>query len=221
MKTNFIKFIGSLTLLGVAFTASAQTNLLLNANGETGDMTDWTILQNGGDGWYVGTGFGSALPGSANPFATSYGLDVRSQTIDLVAAGYSTDFLDSAPTVSFEDWVNAYIVNGSYFVNVSLEDGEQNVIASWSDGSPDNMLTIASDAGWTQINGSLEDYGSGLRYIVFEDGGQDQAFWAGNFGAKFDGSSVSFGVTPAPEPSTLALAALGGLGSLLMFRRRK
>jgi hypothetical protein len=28
-------------------------------------------------------------------------------------------------------------------------------------------------------------------------------------------------ITPAPEPSTLALSAMGGLGSLLLFRRRK
>lgn len=34
----------------------------------------------------------------------------------------------------------------------------------------------------------------------------------------FDASEV--GVTPVPEPSTIALATLGGLGSLIMLRRR-
>jgi hypothetical protein len=221
MITNFIKFIGSVALLGAAFAAPAQTNLLFNANGEAGDMTGWNIDQNDGNGWYVGTGYGGPLSGSTNPFDTSYGWDVRSQTIDLLAAGYSTDFLDSAPTVSITDWVNAYIVDGFYFMNVSLEDADQNVIASWSNGSQESPLSIGSGAGWTQITGSLDNYGSGLRYIVFQDGGRDSTGWAGNYGAEFDGSSVSFGIIPAPEPSTIALAGIGGLGALVMFRRRK
>ncbi|MEJ0091104.1 MAG: PEP-CTERM sorting domain-containing protein [Limisphaerales bacterium] len=48
-------------------------------------------------------------------------------------------------------------------------------------------------------------------------------------GFHFDDSTAHFfsfnasdvGVTPAPEPSTLAMAAMGGFGSLLLFRRRK
>jgi hypothetical protein len=146
---------------------------------------------------------------------------VRSQTIDLLAAGFSSDNLDAAPTISIADWVNAYIVDGFYFMDVQLEDANQDVIASWSNGSQDSPLTIGASDGWTEATGSLQNYGAGLRYIVFQDGGHDSTGWAGNYGAEFDGSSVSFGVTPAPEPSSLALSALGGFGGLLLFRRRK
>jgi hypothetical protein len=222
MKTNLLKLTCGLALLGAAATAPAQTdtNLLLNANGQTGDMTDWTVVANGGSGWYVGTGYGSTLPGSSYPFATSYGWDVRSQTIDLLADGFTTAQLDSAPTISISDWVRGYIVNGSYFMNVQLEDASHNVIATWSNGSQSSPLTITSSAGWIEATGSLQSYGSGLRYIVFEDGGKDQAGWAGNYGAAFDASSVML-VQSTPEPSTLALAGLGGLGLLWQFRRRK
>jgi Spy/CpxP family protein refolding chaperone len=57
MKKNLTKFVGGLALLGTAFTVQAQTNLLFNANGETGDMTGWNVEQNGGDGWHVGPGY--------------------------------------------------------------------------------------------------------------------------------------------------------------------
>ena len=220
MKTSLLKLVCGLALLGAAATAPAQTdtNLLLNANGQTGDMTDWTVVANGGSGWYVGTGYGSTLPGSSYPFATSYGWDVRSQTIDLLADGFTTAQLDSAPTISISDWVRGYIVNGSYFMNVQLEDAGHNVITSWSDGSQGSPLTISASGGWTEVTGSLQNYGSSLRYIVFEDGGKDQAGWGGNYGATFDASSII--VQTVPEPSTLVLSAMGGLG-LLLFRRRK
>jgi hypothetical protein len=105
-------------------------------------------------------------------------------------------------------------------VNVQLEDAEQNIIGSWNYGSQDDPYTSFASAGWTEITGDLENYGSGLRYIVFEDGGKDQADWAGNFGTEFDGSSVSFGVDAVPEPSTLALSVVGALSGLLLVRRR-
>jgi hypothetical protein len=227
MKTNRIKHSLLMGLIAVStiITARAQsdTNLLLNANGQTGNMTDWTAVLSGGNGWYVGNGYSgsSVLPGSANEFMTSYGMDVRSQTIDLVADGFSTTQLDSAPTISISDWVLANANSDAksyYFVNVQLEDASHNVIASWSDGTQGSPLTLYASAGWTEVTDSLQNYGSGLRYIVFEDGGQDSMFWAGNYGAAFDASSVI--VQAVPEPSTLALACWGSL-SLLLLRRRK
>ena len=41
------------------------------------------------------------------------------------------------------------------------------------------------------------------------------------FNANGDGLFDNVSVTPAPEPSVLALSGLGGLGGLLMVRRRK
>jgi hypothetical protein len=223
MKTNLIKQFLLMAIIAASATITARaqfnTNLLLNADGQAGNMTDWTVVANGGNGWYVGTGFGSALPGSVNAFATSYGWDVRSQTIDLLAAGFTTAQLDSAPTISISDWVRGYIVNGSYFMNVQLEDASHSVISSWSDGSQSSPLTIGPSSGWIEVTGSLQNYGSGLRYIVFEDGGKDSMFWAGNYGAAFDASSII--IQAVPEPTTLAFAGLGVLGCVLMFWQRR
>jgi hypothetical protein len=41
------------------------------------------------------------------------------------------------------------------------------------------------------------------------------------FNANGDGLFDNISVTPTPEPSVLALSGLGGLGGLLMVRRRK
>jgi uncharacterized protein len=50
-----------------------------------------------------------------------------------------------------------------------------------------------------------------LRWVDIDDSGNDHAFGVDNF-------SVSF--SPVPEPATLAFAALGGLGLVLIRRRR-
>jgi hypothetical protein len=234
MKTNLIKhpFLLTLAVVSISFAARAQfnVNLLQNANGEAGNMTGWTVVASGGDGWAVANGYSgiSVLPGSSNVFLTSYAMDVRSQTVDLLAAGFTTAQLDGVPTISISDWVLANAnTSGSlstaqsrYFMDVQLEDASHNVIATWSQGSQSSPLTIYASAGWTDITGSLSNYGSGLRYIVFEDGGQDALYWGGNYGAAFDASSVMV-VQSVPEPTTLALAGLGGLGMLWPFRRRK
>ena len=223
MKTNLIKhpLLMALVAAVTAITARAQlsTNLLQNANGQTGNLSGWTAVASGGNGWHVGTDYGGAMTGSSNAFMTSYGWDVRSQTIDLLADGFTTAQLDSAPTISISDWVHGYFATGDYFMNVQLENASHNVIASWSQGSQSSPLTIAPSAGWTDGTGSLQNYGSGVRYIVFEDGGKDTLGWLGYYGAAFDASSVTLMIQPVPEPTALALAGLGAL-SLLLFRRR-
>jgi hypothetical protein len=223
MKIKFINHLQLIAILAIAVSMTAQaqfdTNLLLNANGEAGDMTDWTVSANGGNGWHVGTDNGGVLPGSTASFATSYGWDIRSQTIDLLANGFTTSELDSAPTIAISDWVHGYVSDGSFFMNVELEDASHSVIASWSNGSQGSPLTISGSSAWTEYSTTFENYGSDLRYIVFEDGGISQNYWSGFYGPAFDGSSVT--IQSAPEPSTLALAGLGGISALVMFRRRK
>jgi hypothetical protein len=56
----------------------AVLNLLTNPGAETGDMSGWNILQNGGNGWAVQTG---GYEGSQT-FVTSYAWGKRSQTVD-------------------------------------------------------------------------------------------------------------------------------------------
>jgi hypothetical protein len=220
MKKIILPFVLGAGLIAPCVYGQPSTNLLVNANGEAGNMTGWTVTANGGSGWYVGDGFGSALSGATHPFCTSYGWDIRSQTVDLLAIGYTAAQLDSAPQISITDWVRPYIGNGEYFINVLLENASHDVIDTWSDGSQSSPQVIAEGQPWTEISTTLEYYGSGLRYIVFEDGGKDTKGWGGNYGTAFDGSSVTLDISSVPEPSIFALTGLGGAG-LLLFRRRK
>lgn len=81
-----------------------------------------------------------------------------------------------------------------------------------------NILTIYGSPGWDTVSAFTSDPDPGSGYSQFSDIATDQGsltMWFGNV------SLVTItGITPVPEPSTMALAALGGT-SLLLFRRRK
>jgi hypothetical protein len=163
-----------------SFDCVCSGNLLVNGGAETGDLTGWTIEQNGGDGWATS---GAAHSGSKS-FITSYALCVKSQLIDLVANGLSPAALDASPTVDAEVWVALFGAPDPYQVTVELRDASQVVIDSW------NVSGTASGA-WEQLTHSFTGYPAGLRYIYYQDGGQDSEFWAGQYGAMFDDTKIS------------------------------
>jgi Ca2+-binding RTX toxin-like protein len=174
-------------------------NLLTNPGAETGDMSGWNILQNGGNGWTVQTG---GYEGSQT-FVTSYAWGKRSQTVDLVAKGYSTAVLDQAPTINISEWfrgIGPKTADLSY-LKVELRDAGGNVIASFNSGE----LTAKSD--WQQISHTFANYGAGVRYVYWEDGGKDVEYWAGHYGTQFDGASLTLTVPSNSPPTDLSLSA--------------
>ena len=44
---------------------------------------------------------------------------------------------------------------------------------------------------WNKVEHVFEDYPNDVRYILFHHSGTDNQFWAGNYGAKFTGASVT------------------------------
>lgn len=195
---------GILSLAGsissVAPMAHAATgwnvNLLTNPSFETGDFTGWTAVTGPGinfpsmldDGWAV-TGSDYAHKGS-HGIISSYGWDKMYQEIDLVAAGYSTTTLDSAPTINFSTWVAGHWPNASdlYDVKVELRNGSHSVIETTFDTG---VKTAAGDHRWTKVSHTFDRYGDQLRYIYVELKGHDAEFWAGQYGTVFDDSSVT------------------------------
>jgi ketosteroid isomerase-like protein len=169
-------------------------NLLTNPGAETGNMSGWNILQNGGNGWAVQTGGYE----DSQTFVTSYDWGKRSQTVDLVAKGYSTTVLDQAPTINISEWFRGIEPNTAdkSYLKVELRDAGGNVIASFNSGE----LTAKSD--WQQISHTFANYGAGVRYVYWEDGGKDTEYWAGHYGTQIDGASLTLTV-PSNSPPTV------------------
>ncbi|MCC7300603.1 MAG: hypothetical protein IT583_05945 [Verrucomicrobia bacterium] len=182
-----------------------NTNLLANSTTNSANMTGWSVTANGGNGWSVGGG----------AFYTSYQWDIRSQTIDLLAAGFSAAVLDASPDIQVGVNINAFW-GGQYFINCQIQDASHNALATYSVGSQLSPVTLGSSLNWdfTWVGTTLTNYGSGARYIVYTDGGKDTRNWAGNYGTAFKEAGVSV----IPEPATVSVLSLGAL-LLGLYRR--
>lgn len=152
---------------------------LVNATGEAGDLSSWNISASGGDGWAV-VSYDAASPG----FGTSYAMDSKWQEIDLVAKGFSTTYLDTAPTVYFgEKFLKRADVSGiRYYLRVEIRNAAHAPIQTFNPGTQ-----IVNPGGGPiivyPVTSSFSGYGAGMRYIYVEDGGYDSMGWAGQFGA--------------------------------------
>ena len=158
-------------------------NLLVNPGAETGDLSGWTINKNGGDGWAIDKSVNSYS--GDYEFATSYLECKRSQTIDLIAAGYTATQLDAAPDVKVSEWFKQIFDADEYFMKVELLDADKNVIDSW-----DMSGTTTDKDVWFNLSYTFTKYGTGLRYIYFEDGGKDTEYWKNHYGVRMDDAEV-------------------------------
>ncbi len=161
----------------------AGANLLSNPGAETGDTSGWSYLVNGGSGWATD---GWLVIEGTHSFTSSYAWDRMGQEIDLVSEGYSSAYLDSAPPIAIHDFVIGRMINyaDSYYVTVELRDASHGVIATYDTG------TLSSSTEWEQVSYLFSGYGSGVRYVYFEQGGKDAEYWAGNYGSSLDAASV-------------------------------
>jgi len=210
-------------VIASVFTVNAVSaqNLLTNPGAETGDMSGWTIIANGGDGWRVGTIGEYEGPYEGDYyFGTSYEWCKRSQEVDLLAKGYTEAQLDAAPTVCAKEWFgqgNPYD-RGKYYLKVELRDKDHNAIASWDSGEHWTTWRGSGAASWDQLTRDFSDYGPGLRYIYWEDGGKDENWWGHWYGAKLDAASLTTTV-PVPAITPIGILALVGLLSIIAVSR--
>lgn len=159
----------------------SDQNLLTNPGAELGNMTGWTVSENGGNGWYVGSG---GIGGNYY-YATSYAWDKKYQTIDLLAKGYNASELDAAPKVYVECWTGQRVSQDIFYFYAGLKNASSTVITNYNTGQ------ISTPAGWTKYSYIFTGYGSGLRYITFENWGEDGTLgWAGHYGTHFDNEIV-------------------------------
>lgn len=205
MKNLLMLLCSGVVLGGAAVAAPFNENLLVNSTATSSNMTGWTVTANGGSGWSVDSGV----------FYTSYQWDIRTQTIDLLSAGFSADILDASPDIRVGVNINADW-GGQYFINCQIQDASHNVLATFSVGSQSSPITTNSNfsGAFEWVGTTLSDYASGARYIVYTDGGKDTRNWLGQYGTRFKEAEV----TVIPEPATVSVLSLGVL-LLGLYRR--
>ncbi len=208
MKTNLIKYVCGVFLLGALTAATAQgtVNYYITPVGGSNSRVTWNIAGSliGSPG-VVWVGQSSAGAFGGVPIQTS-GLFIPSYT------GMANPA--SIPTT-----------DGSYYRNTNL--GQNYAITMYYcgvSGSTDIFGLVTLPA--TTANGQHLTYTAATQSVIipipysnFNAGTYRATYAAGTF---FDTAvTVNLTVGAVPEPSTLALSALGGLSTLLCFRSRK
>nr|XP_018899609.1 PREDICTED: F-box only protein 6-like [Bemisia tabaci] len=177
-------------------------NLIRNPSGKE-KLKHWKITQNNGDKWAV-----ESQPHGANPipgenrdlpcFVTSYHECLKEQLIKLADYGFTSSIMDEIqPIICIQELYSSRFDCGAmYHIHVLLlDEKKEKVIAKFDkdDVEYDRME-------WHQVSHEFKNYGPGVRYVKYCHGGRDTQFWAGHYGAKITGSSVTL-LYPPPEES--------------------
>lgn len=186
-KTIYTRALTFLTSFLISTIGLAQCdNLLVNPNADAG-LTGWTFSS--------GTGANMIIQNSTYgpAFLSSYNWTTKTQTVDLIAAGYTAAQLDAEPDIYVQEMFKGQASNfaDSYYLKVELRASNNSVISSYTLGSQSSPVTTSS--AWDTASHTFTNYGTGVRKVYFESGGNDVEFWAGNYGAFMDNAVVSIG----------------------------
>jgi V8-like Glu-specific endopeptidase len=197
-----LKITGAEADVVIAMPADQPRELIQNGSG-SGGLSGWDVI--GSTPWTVETGPGRYCPGTTGTtvFAVTSGTGTKSQLIDLLAAGYTADALDTAPVVRAAQWICAE--SGcvcTYTLKFELRDATQRVIASFDSGPFSLPESPAEVAPFRYLAQNLSDYGPGLRYIYFE---HSAAPAMTGMSAQIAGASIRLQISSAPTQAALAL----------------
>ena len=115
----------------------------------------------------------------------------------------------------------AYSTDGSSFTQLGSDYGLTSGI-TWNSSTPNQGTQLSDD--FTSI--TALDTASTIYFRVVDDSATTGgAINGGNVGTagtdRIDNFVVNATITPIPEPSSLALAAMGGAACLVLFRRKR
>jgi V8-like Glu-specific endopeptidase len=190
------------------------------ANGDgSANLSGWTVIANGGQGWSVQQGYAKSIQYDTN-FAVSSGWCKKSQTIDLVKqAGFTTGYLDQAPQIEVFDWLAAEYPTSTptpsqYYLTVQLLDANRAVVKTFQTGNLPVPSTVdAHGLEWQKIGCTFSNYGPGIRFIYFEHGGLDAQQYAPQYGLKLTGAEADIAIAmPADQPKELVQNGSGQNG---------
>lgn len=197
---------GEETSQGTWLETFAERNLIHNPSGEDGlsgwkvSTREFAIMRNKqirpSYRWRTETV--PTILGPTSAFATANCQCCKSQTVNLFARGFNLDYLDSRqPPIRVSDCLSTrWDANSLYSLTCMLLDQNFRVIAQFSSGN----VVCPSASGpekpspFKKIEYVFENYGKGVRYILFEHAGsEDMSVWRGNgghFGAYMTKASV-------------------------------
>jgi hypothetical protein len=206
----FISVVFVIALSFVPFKSFALTNYLTNPGAETNDLTGWTVIQNGGNGW--DTDFDSVVRSGSYSFQSSYvPINRLSQTVDLIntASGLDQSTIDTLqPDITISMYYKARPdQDAQYYFTYKLlaADGTTEIATSGTDyGSSGSPISIPAGTGWSQVSRTFSTYASGARYAYLEFGGKDTSVWAGNYGTHFDDGSIT--IEDFVDPTIVSLS---------------
>ena len=189
--------------------------LPINLLKEPDKLSSWTVIKNGGDGFWV-TG-----SGASSEFHTSYDWGVRSQLIDLLESGYSLDQLSRGYPILISGRYGKVGCPDEYYLKGELLDAKKNVITSWQADKRTHDGGCNPSAS-ERLSHLFKDYGPNVRYVRWEDGGKDTEWWRGHYGAVLQRPYVGLFSMPqqlsiSPMPRARRLSAWPVVGGGIMI----
>ena len=155
----------------------------------------------GGDGWSIEEWIERGKPmdqnvlkengGCTKNYVTSYYWCCRWQMIDLHKYGFVPEVMDVVqPAIVVSEWFCARWDCGSIFkIKIALLDEDFKFLKTY-EHSEETAQWRGGDLGWRKVKHIFRDYGAGVRYVLFLDGGKDTKWWAGHYGSKMAAAHV-------------------------------
>jgi hypothetical protein len=231
MKVNYLKLICGLTLLGAAATTSAQTTLVAG-------WADYNSISQTFP--YAATATGASVDSAIMNASNLYGINDDRGLWGCINYATTLD-TTTAPYLSWTINLGAgeTVYDGTFFLNlaknsclVSLRSSLDNYATSIADlsGSYYNlqnfMVPVGTVTGSVTYRLYVYDVAAGTPSTSTMIGDEGCSSFLTTIGGTYDSAMNGdaaglLGTEVVPEPASVALAAVGGLGWLFLRRRRK
>jgi len=123
--------------------------------------------------------------GCISNYVTSYEWGCREQIVLLNDVGLTDEIMDKLqPPLEVSEWFCARWDCGSQFcIRVELLNVKKEVLKFFEHSERTDQW-MGGELGWRKVKHVFCEYGVGVRYLRFADGGKDTQFWAGFYGSK-------------------------------------